>query len=163
MHTTLQDLLPAGSYFRFNTLMSEDFLLDENRPDKLDQLQQEALDFVSINELRIMQAAGVLTREKSSLQKATDWIKLQKDIYRWPVAAWGSRFCSELRIMQVAGVLSRKFFTSQTLLCSLWEVLICFRRVIDSRWPKKFIHFSPSEIVYGVQSFEVHAWQIWKS
>ncbi|XP_011683797.1 phospholipase A I [Strongylocentrotus purpuratus] len=82
VHTTLQDLLPAGSYFRFNTLMSEDFLLDENRPDKLDQLQQEALDFVSINELRIMQAAGVLTREKSSLQKATDWVKLQKDIYR---------------------------------------------------------------------------------
>ncbi|XP_054751008.2 calcium-independent phospholipase A2-gamma-like [Lytechinus pictus] len=82
VHTTLQDLLPAGSYFRFNPLMSEDFLLDENRPEKLDQLQQEALDFASINELRIMQAAGVLTREKSSLQKAMDWVKLQKDMYR---------------------------------------------------------------------------------
>ncbi|XP_071499403.1 uncharacterized protein [Diadema antillarum] len=82
VHTTLQDLLPQGSYFRFNPLLSEDFLLDENRPEKIDQLQEEAQEYVSFNELRLMQAAGVLTREKSHLQRATDWLKEKKDMYQ---------------------------------------------------------------------------------
>ncbi|KAJ8046693.1 Calcium-independent phospholipase A2-gamma [Holothuria leucospilota] len=78
VHTILQDLLPAGKYFRFNPILSEEFLLDENRPEKLEKMQSEAREYLARNELKLTQATGVLTREKSLLDKAGDWIALQK-------------------------------------------------------------------------------------
>ncbi|KAG7265489.1 hypothetical protein CRUP_035629 [Coryphaenoides rupestris] len=42
VHTMLDGLLPAGTYFRFNPYLSEDVPLDESRLEKLDLLQAEA-------------------------------------------------------------------------------------------------------------------------
>ncbi|PIK45558.1 putative phospholipase A I [Apostichopus japonicus] len=41
VHIILKDLLPAGKYFRFNPVLSEDFLLDESKPEKLEQMQKD--------------------------------------------------------------------------------------------------------------------------
>ncbi|XP_022105032.1 calcium-independent phospholipase A2-gamma-like [Acanthaster planci] len=82
VHTVLQDLLPSGTYFRFNPPISEDFLLDENRAEMIQQMQQEARDYLELNELKLVQASGVLTRRKTHLHKALDWLRLQRQLRR---------------------------------------------------------------------------------
>ncbi|XP_038054216.1 calcium-independent phospholipase A2-gamma-like [Patiria miniata] len=80
VHTVLQDLLPSGTYFRFNPPITEDFLLDENRTEKIQQMQQEARDYLELNELKLVQASGVLSRKKNHLHKAMDWVWLQRQL-----------------------------------------------------------------------------------
>lgn len=90
VHIILKDLLPAGKYFRFNPILSEDFLMDESNPERLEKMQRETREYLARNELKLMQATGVLTREKSGVDKALDWITLQKKmrIPRRQVSYW---------------------------------------------------------------------------
>ena len=82
VHTVLQDLLPSGAYFRFNPSITEDFLLDENRTEKIAQMQEEARDYLELNELKMEQVSGVLSREKTRLQKLLDWVQVQREVRR---------------------------------------------------------------------------------
>lgn len=81
VHVMLDGLLPPDTYFRFNPVMCENIPLDESRNEKLDQLQLEGLKYIERNEEKMNKLAKILRREKTTLQKINDWIKLKSDMY----------------------------------------------------------------------------------
>ncbi|KAJ1163980.1 hypothetical protein NDU88_004427 [Pleurodeles waltl] len=81
VHTMLDALLPPNTYFRFNPVMNEDVPLDENRKEKLNQLQLDGVRYLERNEEKLKKAAKILLQEKTSLQSISDWIKLKTDMY----------------------------------------------------------------------------------
>uniref|UniRef100_UPI00398E7E69 calcium-independent phospholipase A2-gamma n=1 Tax=Pristiophorus japonicus TaxID=55135 RepID=UPI00398E7E69 len=81
VHTMLDALLPPDTYFRFNPFMSEDIVLDENRKEKLNQLQMDGARYLERNEPKLKKAAEILGQEKGALQKVSDWFKLKADMY----------------------------------------------------------------------------------
>ncbi|XP_051885777.1 calcium-independent phospholipase A2-gamma isoform X2 [Pristis pectinata] len=81
VHTMLDALLPPDTYFRFNPFMSEDIVLDENRKEKLNQLQMDGARYLERNEPKLKKAAKILGQEKDLLQKVADWFKLKTDMY----------------------------------------------------------------------------------
>uniref|UniRef100_A0A8B9S840 Patatin like phospholipase domain containing 8 n=1 Tax=Apteryx owenii TaxID=8824 RepID=A0A8B9S840_APTOW len=81
VHTMLDALLPPDTYFRFNPLMNEDIPLDENRKEKLNQLQTDGIRYLERNEEKLRKAAKILTQEKTTLQRFNDWIRLKADMY----------------------------------------------------------------------------------
>ncbi|XP_078232962.1 calcium-independent phospholipase A2-gamma isoform X2 [Pogona vitticeps] len=81
VHTMLDALLPPDTYFRFNPLMSEDIALDENRKEKLNQLQTDGIRYLERNEEKLKKAAKILTQEKNLFQRLNDWMRLKADMY----------------------------------------------------------------------------------
>ncbi|XP_062402446.1 calcium-independent phospholipase A2-gamma-like [Sardina pilchardus] len=81
VHTMLDELLPANTYFRFNPHMPEEISLDESRQEKLSLLQAEGLRYLERNEEKLRKAARFLTRDKSPAQRLGDWAKLKVDMY----------------------------------------------------------------------------------
>ncbi|KAG5274147.1 hypothetical protein AALO_G00159700 [Alosa alosa] len=81
VHTMLDELLPANTYFRFNPHMPEEISLDESRQEKLSLLQAEGLRYLERNEEKLRKAARFLTRDKSPAQRLADWAKLKVDMY----------------------------------------------------------------------------------
>ncbi|KAK5867118.1 hypothetical protein PBY51_011637 [Eleginops maclovinus] len=81
VHVMLDAFLPNGTYFRFNPYMSEDISMDENRQEKLNLLQAEGLRYLERNEEKLKKVARILSREKRSVQKVTEWAKLRADMY----------------------------------------------------------------------------------
>ncbi|KAL3061247.1 hypothetical protein OYC64_009438 [Pagothenia borchgrevinki] len=81
VHVMLDAFLPNGTYFRFNPYMSEDISMDENRQEKLNLLQAEGLRYLERNEQKLKKVARILTREKGSVQKMTEWAQLRADMY----------------------------------------------------------------------------------
>ncbi|XP_060695477.1 calcium-independent phospholipase A2-gamma [Hemiscyllium ocellatum] len=81
VHTMLDALLPPDTYFRFNPFMSEDIVLDENRKEKLNQLQMDGSRYLERNEPKLKRAAQILGQEKGMFQKLSDWCKLKIDMY----------------------------------------------------------------------------------
>ncbi|XP_066489644.1 calcium-independent phospholipase A2-gamma isoform X3 [Tiliqua scincoides] len=80
VHTMLDALLPPDTYFRFNPLMNEDVPLDENRKEKLNQLQTDGIRYLERNEEKLKKASKILTQEKTTLQRFNDWIRLKIDM-----------------------------------------------------------------------------------
>ena len=72
VHTMMQDFLPKGSYFRFNPYMSEDILLDESRPEKVDQLMKDGELYLRKNEEKMKTAAKRLLQPRRKWQKWED-------------------------------------------------------------------------------------------
>ncbi|KAL2093608.1 hypothetical protein ACEWY4_010920 [Coilia grayii] len=81
VHTMLDQLLPANTYFRFNPHMPEEISLDESRQEKLNLLQAEGLRYLERNEEKLRKAARILTREKTAVHRFSDWAKLKLDMY----------------------------------------------------------------------------------
>uniref|UniRef100_A0A8C5CU11 PNPLA domain-containing protein n=1 Tax=Gadus morhua TaxID=8049 RepID=A0A8C5CU11_GADMO len=81
VHTMLDALLPTGTYFRFNPYMSEEIPLDESRQEKLNLLQAEAQRYLGRNEEKMKRAAAILTRDKGSAQRLTEWAGLRADMH----------------------------------------------------------------------------------
>uniref|UniRef100_A0A8C8RS39 Patatin like phospholipase domain containing 8 n=1 Tax=Pelusios castaneus TaxID=367368 RepID=A0A8C8RS39_9SAUR len=81
VHTMLDGLLPPNTYFRFNPLMNEDIPLDENRKEKLSQLQTDGMRYLERNVEKIKKAANILTQKRTILQKLNDWIRLKGNTY----------------------------------------------------------------------------------
>ncbi|GFR89127.1 calcium-independent phospholipase A2-gamma [Elysia marginata] len=75
VHHTLQDLLPARSYFRFNPYLSEEFYLDEIRPDKMAQMQLDAQMYTRRNSYKLTAAAERLTQKRRPTQAVSDVVK----------------------------------------------------------------------------------------
>ncbi|KAF7669845.1 hypothetical protein LDENG_00128940 [Lucifuga dentata] len=88
VHTMLDAFLPPNTYFRFNPCMNEEITLDENRHEKLSLLQAEGVRYLERNEEKLKKAAHILTREKSSVQRVAEWVRLRADMYS------GARFFS---------------------------------------------------------------------
>ncbi|XP_067907102.1 calcium-independent phospholipase A2-gamma [Heterodontus francisci] len=81
VHTMLDALLPPDTYFRFNPFLSEDVVLDENRKEKLNQLQMDGTRYLERNEPKLKKAAQILSQEKGMFQKVSNWFKLKADMY----------------------------------------------------------------------------------
>lgn len=77
VHRLLQDLLPSGTYYRMNPTLSEWMSLDENRPEKLDQLRTDAQMYLRKNEYKITSAAECLARKRGYFRSLLDQLKLQ--------------------------------------------------------------------------------------
>nr|XP_061826416.1 calcium-independent phospholipase A2-gamma-like [Nerophis lumbriciformis] len=82
VHAMLDGFLPADTYFRFNPFVSEDISIDDNRREKLSQLQAEGVRYLERNEEKLKKAAGILTREKDAGRRLADWIKTRTDTYK---------------------------------------------------------------------------------
>ncbi|XP_076862826.1 calcium-independent phospholipase A2-gamma [Brachyhypopomus gauderio] len=81
VHTMLDALLPPDTYFRFNPYMSEDIPLDESRRERLNFLQAEGQRYLERNEAKLKKAAGVLSQNKSAIQRLAEWLQLKADMY----------------------------------------------------------------------------------
>lgn len=62
IHMAMTDLLDADVYFRLNPYMSQPYTLDEVDPDKLEQMNKDAVSYVRRNSLKIRGAARQLNR-----------------------------------------------------------------------------------------------------
>ncbi|KAL1248001.1 hypothetical protein QQF64_023377 [Cirrhinus molitorella] len=81
VHTMLDALLPPNTYFRFNPYMSEDVALDESREEKLVLLQAEGLQYLERNQEKLKRAVSELTRDKSHVQRLSEWLRLRALMY----------------------------------------------------------------------------------
>ncbi|XP_064483417.1 calcium-independent phospholipase A2-gamma-like [Ornithodoros turicata] len=77
VHTTIQDLLPSGTYFRFNPYLSERITLDETRAEKLDQLKQDAQMYLRRNSEKFSAAVTSLLQKRNIVRRMEDWLRLQ--------------------------------------------------------------------------------------
>lgn len=77
----LDAFLPPDTYFRFNPYMSEDISMDESRQEKLGLLQCEGFRYLERNEEKLKKVARILTREKTSVQRMSEWARLKADMY----------------------------------------------------------------------------------
>lgn len=80
----LSNLLPGNTYFRFNPYLTEMLSIAEIDRTKLQQLERDALMYLRRNEDKFMEAAKVLSYEKSFKQKTADWLHLQSQIHGLP-------------------------------------------------------------------------------
>ncbi|XP_013792524.1 calcium-independent phospholipase A2-gamma-like [Limulus polyphemus] len=81
-HTILHDLLPANSYFRLNPYLSEPITLDENRPDKLEQLKTDAQMYMRRNEHKVLKAIAALSEPRGYFLRIRDYLYLVRDL-KW--------------------------------------------------------------------------------
>ncbi|XP_074646109.1 calcium-independent phospholipase A2-gamma-like [Tubulanus polymorphus] len=77
VHTMMYDLLPPSIYFRFNPYLSEEFQLDEIRPDKLELMNYETRFYCRKNEQKLKRACEKLAQPRQLHQKATDYVNLK--------------------------------------------------------------------------------------
>ena len=75
VHTVLNDLLPADTYYRFNPYMSEDFLLNEIQEEKLQQMQFDTQLYLRRNASKLNKAGQQLKLTRTAQQKVQDWAK----------------------------------------------------------------------------------------
>lgn len=76
----LSDLLPENVYFRFNPYLTEMLDIAEIDPNKLRQLERDAVMYLRRNEDKFQEAAVALCVKRDLTQKVVDWINLQKEI-----------------------------------------------------------------------------------
>ncbi|KAM6937221.1 calcium-independent phospholipase A2-gamma-like [Xenentodon cancila] len=81
VHAMLDAFLPPDTYFRFNPFISEDVSMDESRLEKLNLLQAEGIRYLERNDEKLHKVARLLTREKSSVQRLTEWARLWADMH----------------------------------------------------------------------------------
>ena len=74
VHTILKDLLPPSTYFRFNPELTDDIAIDESKPEKLEQLVQDANRYIRDNHELLRLAALTLTAKKRPQQRAEEWV-----------------------------------------------------------------------------------------
>ncbi|XP_074534290.1 calcium-independent phospholipase A2-gamma-like isoform X2 [Halichoeres trimaculatus] len=91
VHAMLDAFLPPNTYFRFNPYLSEDISMDESRQEKLNMLQAEGIRYLERNEEKLKKVAGILNREKSSVQRMAEWAKLRADMFNG-LSSYSSKF-----------------------------------------------------------------------
>ncbi|XP_063978193.1 calcium-independent phospholipase A2-gamma-like isoform X2 [Diachasmimorpha longicaudata] len=80
VHTMLNDLLPDHVYYRFNPYLTEMLPMQETRPEKLSQLEQDARMYIRKNDDKFHHAAIALNLKKPIPQKIVDFLKLRKQL-----------------------------------------------------------------------------------
>ncbi|XP_018574389.1 calcium-independent phospholipase A2-gamma-like [Anoplophora glabripennis] len=80
VHTMLNDLLPGDVYYRFNPYLTEMLSMVETDSQKLEQLRRDAIMYLRRNEDKFQEAARVLMKEKSPVEKVMDYVKVQKEM-----------------------------------------------------------------------------------
>ena len=74
VHTLLDDLLDENVYFRFNPILRAEVSLDESRPEVMDQLKSDTLQYLDRNQHKIDLLCMVLGAERTLLSRSKDWI-----------------------------------------------------------------------------------------
>ncbi|XP_063897128.1 calcium-independent phospholipase A2-gamma-like [Helicoverpa armigera] len=77
VHLVMNDLFPAGGYFRFNPPLMQDCAMDEIDKAKLDNLVVDTHAYIRRNQHKFEQAAAQLCRRRGLLQRVTDAAKRQ--------------------------------------------------------------------------------------
>ena len=95
IHTTLHDLLPPDTYFRFNPYMSEDFQLDEIRDEAWQRMYQDTRMYCHKNERKFVSCARQLAQPKTSRQRLQEQSRLAYNKY-YPSLFGHSRRSSKL-------------------------------------------------------------------
>jgi calcium-independent phospholipase A2-gamma len=80
VHRLMRDLLPEKSYYRINPFLTEMGTIDENRPEKLDQMKADAKKYLRKNESIVTQAVTELSHKRKVRQRLEDWLKLQYNL-----------------------------------------------------------------------------------
>ncbi|XP_072946571.1 calcium-independent phospholipase A2-gamma-like [Epargyreus clarus] len=75
VHLVLNDLLPPGSYFRFNPPLMEECAMDEINPEKLNSMIVDTNAYIRRNQHKFEQAAAMLIRQRSILQRLGDYVQ----------------------------------------------------------------------------------------
>jgi hypothetical protein len=70
----LLDTMEPGVYFRFNPYMSEEFNLDENRPEKWLMMQHETKMYMRRNDYKFKILSKQLLKPKTKLKKIEDYL-----------------------------------------------------------------------------------------
>mmetsp|Transcript_3703 Transcript_3703/g.11054 ORF Transcript_3703/g.11054 Transcript_3703/m.11054 type:complete len:584 (+) Transcript_3703:80-1831(+) len=69
VHHALEDLAPSGAYFRFNPVIPQDVALDEARPQKLDEIQKLAREYVQNHRDRFQELANLIVDGRETTQR----------------------------------------------------------------------------------------------
>ncbi|KAG6443427.1 hypothetical protein O3G_MSEX002842 [Manduca sexta] len=80
VHLVVNELLPAGSYFRFNPPLMQECAMDEVNPDKLQSLITDTNAYIRRNQHKFEQAAAMLTRKRSVSQRVVDYVRLRAQL-----------------------------------------------------------------------------------
>ena len=75
IHVCLHDLLPPNIYFRLNPYMSADFVLDEHRPERIDQMLRDTQTYIRQNDYKFLKLAEQLARLRSPFRRLLDKLK----------------------------------------------------------------------------------------
>ena len=75
----MMDLMPPGTYFRFNPYLSDDLQLDEIRQDRLDSMLRDTSMYLRKNERKMVKAVETLKQGRLAHQYAMDWLKFKAD------------------------------------------------------------------------------------
>lgn len=73
VHLVMNDLLPAGSYYRFNPPLMQECAMDEIDSAKLDNLVVDTQAYIRRNQHKFEQAAAMLTRRRGVAQRVLDY------------------------------------------------------------------------------------------
>ncbi|RWS06369.1 calcium-independent phospholipase A2-gamma-like protein [Dinothrombium tinctorium] len=77
VHRLLQDLVRPDVYFRFNPTLSDYWHMDENRPEKIEQMRTDTQMYLRKNEYKLKLAIKSLSRKRSTMKSVKDWLSLQ--------------------------------------------------------------------------------------
>ncbi|XP_060526981.1 calcium-independent phospholipase A2-gamma-like [Cylas formicarius] len=81
IHIMLSDLLPADVYYRFNPYLTEMLEMTEINPQKLDQLEKDALMYLRRNEDKFQQVTRKLGESKGLWQRLMEWLALRRQLH----------------------------------------------------------------------------------
>ena len=77
IHETLNDLLPARIYYRFNPYLTEYFSLDETRPEKFEMMRKATNMYLRRNEGKVMDACEQLLLPRWPTDRLSDFVQNQ--------------------------------------------------------------------------------------
>lgn len=80
-HTMCMDLLPPKVYFRFNPYLSEEFHLDECRPEKWSIMKYETNMYIRRNDRKFKLAAKQLLQPKTVYETTRDFLEDKIHLY----------------------------------------------------------------------------------
>jgi len=84
VHTTLKDLLPQGTYFRFNPRYSDSFDIDEFRAEKLNELTKETTQYMAQpqQQNRVERFVNCFAQTRSTKTKLRDmWYERSEKVF----------------------------------------------------------------------------------
>lgn len=76
----LADLLPENTYFRFNPYLTEMCNIEETDPQKLEQMERDAIMYLRRNDDKFKEAAQNLNKSKHIYYRFFDWVSLKGKI-----------------------------------------------------------------------------------